>query len=370
MKLEYKKLVTEKGVPFKYLTINGQNTYRSYFGRYNWLPDETGFICGTEDGSFYYYNVAAQELTFLDKAREIPKDQPFVATYVNPSNGLVYYTKYDDEGFMELWSIDPYIRKPKHIYTAESKRMVIGLEVTNDGRYTYYFRKENTVLLPEGEKWEFGRVDLENKRIDRTRFYGFNESNHINHYVINPGNPDLLLFHHETVGGVKPKDRLTVMNLSTGEVFPYKQPGDIAVHAFWSRDGKKLIFADMYCATWMTVTDEKFGNRKEWYVDWEYGGANHNTADDAFKYALTDDWAGIAFVKLETNEVYCITRQLPNYYKRHCNHPHPEITASGRIGSWGWLDENETVGIAWLDTSYFDDKQAEKNEIKRLVENE
>ncbi len=355
MKLEYQKLISDQGVPYNFLTIDGENTYRNYFGKYSWLPDESGFICGKIDGSFYYYNVKTRELNYLDKTGTLDERQTFVRTYVNPTNGLVYYEKKNDEGFRELWSIDPKTQEKVHIYTTDREKMCIGHEVTNDGHYTYYVM--GYPIMKDNEKIEFGRIDLQKGVVDRSYFYGFPTSNCINHFGLNPAYPELFLFHHESVGGILPKDRLNIMDFLTGKVTTYKQPGSIAAHAMWARDGEHITFTDyLPDGTAFSIADKDFENRQTWLVEWECGGGNHCMADADRKYALCDDYNGVVFVDLKTGEKHTVTFKLPDVHGRHCYHAHSEITASGKIGSWGLVGDDGVLGIAWFETSYFTNK--------------
>ncbi len=359
VKHEYQKLTSDLGIPFNFLTIDGENTYRSYFGRYTWLPDDSGFICGSEDGSFYYYNVAEQQLVFLDKANEPAANQPFMPTYVNPVNGLVYYLKTSREGFEELWCADPKSREIKPIYTAEHKMMHIGVEVSNDARYTYYYMYINKVYMDPNDRMEFGRIDLELGRIDRTRYYGCSYSNHLNHFILNPEYPELLLFNHEQLG-CPVYDRANVMNLDTGVVTSYKQlDDDAAAHMLWTRDGKYMTVSDYpWSGSVFSVVDKSLDNKTRMtrLIEQSYGGCTHCMIDNDLKYALGDDHEGVCFFNFQTGEKHCITRTLPDSRKKHCNEAHSEITASGKIASWGLVGPDGKLGVAWMETSYFENK--------------
>ncbi len=358
VKHEYQKLVSNQGVPFNFLAIDGENTYRSYFGRYTWLPDNSGFLCGSADGSIYYYNVAEEKLAFLDKSKEPPVNQQFMPTYVNPVSGLVYYTKTNREGFEELWCADPKSREIKPLYTAEHKMMHIGVEVSNDAKYTYYYMYINKVNMDPNDRMEFGRIDLERGIIDRTRYYGFPYSHHLNHFILNPEHPELLLFNHETLG-CPVHDRANVMNLDTGVLTTYKQLGpDGAGHMLWTRNGEYMTVSD-YPGTdsVFSVVNKSLDidTRKVLMLEECYGGW-HCMIDESHKYVIGDYKAGLWLFNLQTGKKHTIIKNLPEYDQRHCNEAHSEISADGKIISWGYVGPDGKPGVAWTETSYFENK--------------
>ncbi len=89
---------------YNFFTIDNEITLRAYFGMYTWLNDKSGFVCGTEDGCFYYYKVAEQKLVYLDQT--LPS-KGMLGVYVNPQNNLTYYKKRDADGYPQLWYINP-----------------------------------------------------------------------------------------------------------------------------------------------------------------------------------------------------------------------------------------------------------------------
>ncbi len=98
------KASSGNGVEYNFLTINGEKTFRGYFGQYTWLPDESGFICGRADGRFYFYNVMTQELVLLGKTMPASGS---LGAYVNPSNGLVYYKRRTVDNRDQLLCVNP-----------------------------------------------------------------------------------------------------------------------------------------------------------------------------------------------------------------------------------------------------------------------
>jgi oligogalacturonide lyase len=63
-----------------------------------------------------------------------------------------------------------------------------------------------------------------------------------NHVLVNPYNPDLILFTHEFLEGSP--DRMWIYDKATGECGPLagQPPSEWFMHEFWSRDGKRVVF--------------------------------------------------------------------------------------------------------------------------------
>ncbi len=206
--------------------------------------------------------------------------------------------------------------------------------------------------LEDGELMEFGRIDLQSGKIDLRREYGFAESNCINHFMLNPVYPNLLLFHHEAIKGILPQDRLNIMDLETGKVITYKQPGKIAAHAMWTLDGENVTLTDYHNGTRPAIVDKNFENHKSYLVEPEYGGANHSMFDGNGAWALCDDFFGVALLNLKTEEKTALTTKLEHSRKGHPYHAHAEISKSGKICSWGDVNEDGVLGIAWTTNPY------------------
>ncbi len=354
LKMEYQTLISTEKITYRFLAIDGEDTLRGYFGRYTWLPDKTGFICGQADGDFYYYNIDKQELVYLDCT--VP-DAGSLQVYVNPKNGLVYYIKKNATGHRQLWSVDPQTGERVMRYEATNTRLEIGIEVTNDGCYTYYCIHPEEMWVPNAET-VMGRINLQTGTLECEQKYSFAVSNHINHLILNPEYPNLLLFHHEIQEGVTGlDDRLNIMDLSTGNVITYSQLGSAAAHAMWTRDGEYVTITDYSGSTKATVIDKTFNTetRKSMQVTVNGEGmASHFMVDGSNTWAIGDGTNGVALFNLGTNQIWAIDLNhkvdLEAIGKEdlHPYHPHPEITSDGMICSWGEIQDG-VLGIAWLD---------------------
>ncbi len=208
---------------YKFMSIGAEITKRAYFGRYTWLSDKSGFICGKENGDFYYYDVAEEKLVFLDESHTA---QASLLVYVNPSNNKAYYTKRDANNYVELWCINPKDTNDREmLFSAANatmpidpetgdeivfdetksygddvnnfKKISIGLEVTNDGMYTYY-QYHHVSSSPE-YACILGRINLQTKKLEygyeiKLGDLAYDKSNHVNHVIINPVYEDYILF--------------------------------------------------------------------------------------------------------------------------------------------------------------------------------
>ncbi len=375
----------------------GDSTYRGYLGQYNWLPDNSGFICRDNmmgsDGrtsNMYYYDVEKQELVFLDRT---------IGHYVNPSDGLVYYIQI--EGLNKrMMRVNAKTLVREQLYTTTDPNLELGVEVSNDGRYALfkYYGDGSGVLQATdtehigasgeyvGYKY-FGCIDMETDTIcyegwylppyygegERPADYKFN----LNHFILNPEYPNLILFHHEsadTPGQV----RLTVYDMSNGTWKDYKplskyedEEYALAGHAFWSRDGEYITMTHYDGSDDLVITDKDFNVLEGYPIRMQlwgwYNVGCHNMVDANHKWAVGDYKFGVVLIDIEQameqqktdggDPFYAMTpinTQIADQFDQgHPNHPHPEISADGKIISWGQWDPNGVLGIGWVTNPYW-----------------
>ncbi len=340
------KHITDQGVEYNLIILDDEDTIRSYYGQYCLMPDHSGIVCGKTDRSMFFYDFKTEELVYLGKSTR-PGDM-----YVHPVNGLVYYTVREEGCGQQLFSIDPRSLETKLLYTAEKNateipRMWIGVEVTNDARYTHY--TINSLHLKENEEMEFGRIDLETGKIDRSFKHGYPISNCTNHFILNPEHPEILLFHHERVIPEFIMDRVNVINLDTGVITTYDQKGKEAFHATWARDGELVCFEDSGVRG-TCLTDKNLQSLKVVTSPSRHWCGNHEMISYDNKWIISDGAGHISslvIVNAETQEDLLISTDICHGFKsRHPYHPHPEISNDGSIIVWNETRER-IRGVAW-----------------------
>ncbi len=404
--VDYKTLVSNKNQTYHFFAIDDTDTLRGYLGVYTWLNDDSGFICGKRDGRFYLYNVINSELVYLDKAMA---GDVALGAYV-AGNDRVYYKK-TINGVETLCSIDPKNPDDRRYEYAATEKESIGIEVSNDGKYTYY-TKGSEVVDDDTHQKECGRINLETDEIDRRFTYQYiypytDEPTYevkngdevivkynmrvMNHHIINPGNPDIFMF---AIDDGRPlqlnaiKDRVNVVNfndvngktvdINSPEVDHYEDgdydsetPGIRPSHAVWSRDGKYVYLSELGSGTPKGQRFVKVGvsdagkfiyPSDEWGFVGNNPGANHGNADAASKWALVDN-NGIALLNMQAvtsgitigaNDALTIITNMPKVDTiGHPYHGHAEMSASGKIGTWG-MEVDGVLGIAWIDVDSYD----------------
>ncbi len=337
------KHVTDQGVEYNLMILEDEDTCRTYLGRYCLMPDNSGIVCVKRNRSMFFYDFKSQELVHLGKTSWEGN------IYVHPITGLVYYTGRSSENCHELWSIHPRTLESKLIYTAENDRMHIGVEVTNDARYTYY--TIDMKQLPDNVEMEFGRIDLKEGRIDRVVKHGYPISNCTNHFILNPEHPEILLFHHERIIEQHLNDRMNVINLDTNVITTYAQRGQEAFHATWTRDGERVCFGDNGVRGTCFV-DKSLQNLTFVPSPNRHWCGNHEMISYDNKWIISDGAGHIAslvVVNVATQEDFLISTDICHGFKsRHPYHPHPEISNDGSIIVWNETRER-IRGVAWTE---------------------
>ncbi len=345
--------ISDVGHKYKTLTVGGEETLRGRFGRYTWLPDESGFICGTADGSFYYYNVSEEKLIFLDQA--IPAIGA-LATYVNPVDGWVYYHQSTGLNCTKLLRVNPKTLERELLYTTTDSNMKLGIEVTNDGNYVHYVMGGERELAA-GETIEFGVIELSTATAIYTQSYTAEGTELVNGFALNPQYPRLILFCNNA-----PNQSLKLMDMTTGDLtcysqIAYEQPenagGFADVNSFmWTRDGENISLSDASVenGTSLTLTDKEFNVvSREFAVDGDVSFGNNVMVDSALKWAACGSSNGAAVIELDNNSS---TKEITVMISDESNPANVEITASGRYIAWTNTRGDDALEIAWAINPY------------------
>ncbi len=323
-----------------YITINGQQTIRAYFGIYSLMPDNSGFICGTNDGNFYFYSIEDQELIYLDRSLVSLEEQTQVVAYVNPATGNVFYQQKNERGNKVVMKINPKTFEKTVVYECTNSRMNIGLEVTYDEKYTYYYIGG---YMSANVPTYVGRINFETGELEYEREIVYSSTYCVNHFMLNPKNPDLLFYHREAHVGINENDHSNVINLVTNERYIHAQRGDISSHALWSYDGEYITMCcSINGADHFTVLTSELEEVSCEVMSF----CTHPMADENMKWVM-GDMGGVCLMNLETGTTYNIFTK-PAYREKHPYHAHSEISMDGKILFYGFENDDGVLSIGWL----------------------
>ncbi|MBQ3124307.1 MAG: hypothetical protein IJC09_02640 [Clostridia bacterium] len=362
-KLPYERITDNvTGRTYNYINLFGQQMVRGYLDEQGWLPDGSGFVCGSPDGHLYLYDINTQMLTFLDKGDKVTEiTGAFVA-----GNGWVYYTRTED-GIDSIRRVHPRTLVKEKLFDLPRGLGTSLFNVTNDGHYATFETSDKAYVLadrpPNTEP--IIRVDLWEGTLEY-RYYGFTwGGTTVNHEQINPEYPELIAFSHDyqspwTASDIY--DRCLIMNMETGEVTIYNQgsrddagrPAQVITHEVWSANGEHRYFcswagdSDMDSgAVPAVVRIDKDGTHRQYYQN-PYGNVVHaNISGD--EKMICADLGTIYLMSTETHQVFPIVKQGPVIGDRnHPYHPHPQVSLVGNLASWGHV-HNGVLGVAWID---------------------
>ncbi len=338
MKLPYDTVIPAEGVAFHCLSINGEHTFKPYFGRYCVLPDLSGFICGTEDGSFYLYDIVKQELVFLDRCK--PTFSPFndLDVYVHPITGNLFYRQINKKGLSIIYRMDPHTLEKTKLFEADDPEMFVYIEVTNDERYTCYYIGG---YMEANAPTKVGRIDLKTGKLELERELVYPSKYCVNHFILNPEHPELLLFHREGHVGINESDHTNLLNLETGEITTYLQPTTLSAHALWTHDGENVVVTDYYPPDGhknIAILTQKLKSLETYQID----DGNHIVTDYSKNWAFhSDQLSGMSLTDLQNRKTYKISD------KEGLEFPLPDISRNGELLLWAYVNRNGVRCVAW-----------------------
>lgn len=352
------------GRQFKFISFFGGTLLTSYVGSNCWLPDGSGFVCGTPSGFIYLYDIKSQTLTYLDQAIG---NGSMTSTTV-PLDGNVYYSKYNDDSTQAMWRINPRTLEKEKLYSLP-KGLSFGIfHVTNDGRYCEIYDNKDVLEKPEGTV-AIGRVDFVEKKIEYTTYKPSHANYNVgglNHYQINPEYPELVGFSHDYGDPEFPSpqhlyDRVNVINVLTGDHFYFNSgrwDNGLAVqlntHEVWSYDGEHRYFC-----SWAAdgskgysgeiggvVRMDKDGTHRQ-YFKVPYGCNHAGISGDERVLVADEQW--ITLISTETLQQFPITNgRARTGTLGHPYHPHPHVSYEGNMANWGHVHRG-VLGIAFID---------------------
>lgn len=356
------KTITDPATKRTYHYINyfGKTLLRPYLSARSVENNGEGFICGLQTGEFFYYDIATQTLTYLDKTK---KD---THTWVRlDMHDFAYYSQQEGKNEV-IYKINIKTREKQKVYVMPEGLECYDLTVTNDGKYLNPFCFDNQYICerPKGTT-ALIRVDVENQKMEWS-WCSTDYSVNLNHHEINPEYPELIAYSHETVSPwtyTDIWDRCNIMNIETGELTVYNQGKtangkcvQLVTHELWSYDGEHRWFCSWAAdgtkesgTMPAVVRIDKDGTHRQYYEGtMPTQGVNHANVDGSERMIATDQ-TFVALISAETHQKFPIV----NFGSvigslGHPYHPHPQLSYTGNLVNWGHVDD-DVLGVAWMD---------------------
>ena len=368
------------GRTYCHLNFYGKNLVRGYHTQHEWIGNNR-FICTTEAGHLYLYNIDTQMIQYLGHSGV------YGATI--GEDGKIYYTGPKDGALNTLARIDPDdpTLTPKIVY-----RFPAGVSCS-------------LPVVSENGKWFGGQCSDVNGALGTPQGYeafatfyinedskpGVADNNykimyhppveeklgHIGHEQANPRYDNLYFFCLEGGEANNKYDynhantRVNIANLDTGEIIGVNQgmiKDDLAIelntHDVWSPDGEY-----MYFVYWQRVSAgfngsegaqmqsgmirvDKEGRHRQYFVSNGYlTGFNHgNVGGENMDWIVGDSFT-VSVINTNTHQNFPIASwgNLPGVQSSSQNdHGHAHITRKGNIVSWGGRHDG-VLGVNWFD---------------------
>ena len=363
------------GCTYNFVDFNGKNLIRPYMGMQSWTSDGKTFLCGVNgtggNGTLYLYNTETNEFTEIGPGGV----HTHVEGVIGPDD-CVYYIRYYD-----IMKYDIKTGENTVILPGSTGYLAGGVTVSNDGNYIVFGSNGNKEYFCEDGETGVFRYNIKTKEVE-CYGYKFPYSNLMNHFQINPADPDVVFVCHEAdIGSGEGQvpgyayvyDREWAVDFKTGEfknILKQGQRSDgqnivFTTHESWSASGKYL-YVDCYSNA---SSNGKGGCIIRCYPDGshrEYLKGAHSRTDLSVDHAMAsgDDKFTVVdsnqgrYVYLLSNDTY---EQFPIYYSRngftdpetgaakgHPYHPHPNVASNQYKVHWG-IERDGVVGVAWYD---------------------
>lgn len=341
----------QTGITYNYVNFDGNNANPPYVNKQMFNYAGTKFVFENDKTkSIYEYDTINQTIRYLSSATSM---------YVSPKD-IIYFT---DQG--SIWAMD---------WNTYEKRIVSPSPITE---YILVSTDEKFASGTSGIQsgGQTGRQNLETGEVEWVHkdFYSVNpNSNGIGHTNVNPGYPHLLFFCHEGTTTLIP-DRLWMHNYETNETYNFFVQGENedgttaqnSGHEVWSMDGEYMY--------WVIYTNDQMKGkggitrmRKDgtdlehinhdysyWHChmsgdgNWSVGDINKTTWGKGAEIG----GARIALVNNNTYESWPIAGNIRQYSSSHPYQPHPHMNYGSNVVEWQMVDDNNILGVAWVDMS-------------------
>ncbi len=351
------------GITYNYINLNGDNLNPPYVNKQMFNYEGTKFAFEhPKTKSLYEYDVVNETIRFLDSGSSV---------YVAPTD-IIYYIKNG-----AIWAFDWNTYQKREVCKSPINTYLL---VSTDEKYATGYGIQTTM--------QTGRQNLETGEVELIYhdFYSTNpNSEGVGHTNVNPGYPHLVFFCHEGTASLIP-DRLWMHNFETDETYNYfiqAGPEDMTTtqegsgHEVWSMDGEDMYWVKYYNENSLGQTGlmrmDKEGKEREylngdyafWHCypsgddNWVVGDINNPTVRKGAEVG----GVRIAVVNTNTYESWPIANPR-QYSGNHPYQPHPHFNYGSNIIEWQMVDDNNVLGIAWLDISELTKDPRKNTEIK------
>ncbi|MBQ8525348.1 MAG: hypothetical protein IJ460_01310 [Clostridia bacterium] len=341
------------GKTYGYMNINGTAAVKGYVTQQSWNAEGTKFLVASGESKLYEYDTESGRLRFLDNVNcaETKGRYSSVNAVVTPGNRIYYMNQ------RTVYCIDWNTYKKYIVCPLPDGCNDIGvMQVTNDGSFiTGYYNGsfgDNRIV----------RLNCETGELDVNLYKDFSYNPHtqgVGHPLINPEYPNLLFFCHEGPTQHIP-DRLWLANADNGEMYnmfvqkprPDGDTGECSGHEVWGMDGEYMYFVKyaLDCNIGkkgiMRISKEGDAKGREYLTDdFDYWHC-YPSSDNSF--VVGDTAKGeVAMTNLVTGKSELLAKfELTDWY--HPHHPHPVISYNNKSINWQMIDENNVIGVAWM----------------------
>lgn len=351
----------ETGRVYKYMNVFGSPTLRPYLTQQQWTADGKQFICATDNGLMYLYNVETQMLVYVDRVIASTMQEAVIGT-----DNCIYYGKNDNSA--AIWKADINTLETEKVFEFPQGVSFYNLFVSNDCNYMTFTMTGDTSIYAEADETIIARYCVAENELE-IYTHQFDYSNRIAHQMVNPEYPELVFFAHETITTEtsydRTYDRVWVLNCETGEKTNiYKQGRHMdgtaiqtATHETWSQDGEHLYLVTRTTGndpgkTPCVVRVDKDGSHRQYFYNNEITKwrLNHTFVSGDEKFIVADG-GYVVLMSTETNQIFPIYH---NDYdigsQNHPYHPHAMIAPNSYMMSWGMVHDG-VLGVAWMDFS-------------------
>ncbi len=382
------------GCTYNYINFNGKDLYRTYMGKQSWTMDGKSFLCGVKGsttattGTIYLYNTETNKFTEVGTGNIATE----VAAVIGTDN-CVYY-------------VSGKAIKKYNIDTKETTIVLPGnfnyepdfISITNDCKYIAFRSPETDYAWCEDGETGIYRYNIAEKKVEcygyKFDVSGYSDSDKVkshilNHHQINPEDPDIVFFAHDT--NDDPHyiyDREWTVDFATGEIKNIFKQGKqdtgastvFTSHESWGASGKYLYMngygnsaTDGKGAS--IIRCYKDGSHREFIKNTHTGefakdtgstyGVGHASPSGDDKFTVVD-MGNSKYVYVLSNDTY---ETFPIYYsatgandengkdKGHPYHAHPNVARNHYRTDWGMVHDG-VLGVGWYDFTNLTEKVA------------
>lgn len=347
-----KTVITDKntGNTYNYINFDGYMAEPPYANKQLFNYDGTKFVFKNKSTlSIYEYDMVNETIMFLDRA---------TCVYVAPTD-RIYYCK---DG--AIWCMDWNTYEKRHVCDSPINEYLL---VSTDEKYA-----SGTTRIQSFKRT--GRQNLVTGEVEWIE-HDFSANSHtcgIGHTNVNPGYPEYLFFCNEGVT-TKIPDRLWMHNYKTNKTWNFfvqaGEEGSIDTketsgHEAWNMSGDYMYWVkysiDGNLGQSGLMRKDKEGKYREYlngdYAHWHcYPSGDDNWIASDINQPMWGKGADVgglrvALTNANTYESWPIAFfECP--FGNHPYHPHPHINYGSTVIQWGMIDENNVLGIAWMDIS-------------------